>query len=714
MVALIVAVFVALATTFSLGPIFEGPDEIEHYRYVRILAQTGAFPDPYTQPEGELFQAPLYYLLATPLKLAVDDAGFEDIDGRRNPYHGYQIGIPSNDNKNVYLHTRAERFPYRDSGVARAVHVMRLLSIALGASTVVASYAIFRLLWPERPDRRLAALGFVALWPQFLYMSSVASNDTLLYLLTTLAILLLLRQQRDGPSWKGAVLLGGVLGAALLTEVSAVFLAIPVGVATLLDRRAWRYAALTLAVVFVVAGWWYIRNIVLYGDPTGVRAVFATWQADAIHPGDLTLGLALLRFGYAFHGAWARFGYGAVAVGRAIYWVIDGLWLLAVAGLGVWAIRARRDAIWKRPLSVGVRGAIVVGVLALTWLAALAYWSATVWTGNQGRLLLSAVAAWGAILAFGLDSLTPRRLRVPFALAGAALVLVVTAISVFAYFFPSYRVVPAPDEIAHPLAYSYDGAAELIGIDPPQPHGRPGDTVWVTLVWRALQPTQRSLQTYLHSLDSDVVRRDSLPATGNLLSTDWLPGQTWAETYVLVIPEDAGEQVAYPLVAGLYDPLAGESVPAQDADGDPVTPVVGRLAVNAARKPFEPDYRFGDVIGLAEPGVTVTGDRVEVCLRWLSLAPADIDYTVFVHLLAGGGEPLVQADFQPKEGAYPTGAWTPGESIAECVTLDAAGLPEDGWQVGIGLYDAQSGLRLPVQAPDGSLLADGMLLLAGG
>ncbi len=31
---------VCLMVVFSLGPIFEGPDEIEHYRYVRTLIQT--------------------------------------------------------------------------------------------------------------------------------------------------------------------------------------------------------------------------------------------------------------------------------------------------------------------------------------------------------------------------------------------------------------------------------------------------------------------------------------------------------------------------------------------------------------------------------------------------------------------------------------------------------------------------------------------------
>ena len=46
-VGLILAAYVLLALSFSLGPIFEGPDEIEHYRFIRTMIQTHALPDPH-------------------------------------------------------------------------------------------------------------------------------------------------------------------------------------------------------------------------------------------------------------------------------------------------------------------------------------------------------------------------------------------------------------------------------------------------------------------------------------------------------------------------------------------------------------------------------------------------------------------------------------------------------------------------------------------
>jgi 4-amino-4-deoxy-L-arabinose transferase-like glycosyltransferase len=710
-ISMIIA-YIALALVFSLGPIFEGPDEIEHYRYIRILARTRTFPDPVSQPEGQLFQPPLYYALASPLSLLIDDADFDEIDGRRNPYHGYLIGIPSNDNKNVYLHTRAEAFPYRESGVARDVHLIRLLSVAIGTCTLIVSYAVFRLLWPERPDRRLAALGFVAFWPTFVFVSSVVTNDILVYLLTTLSLFLLLRQQRHGYSWGNAALLGVVLGAALLTELSAGLLVFPVGVATLMDRGSWRYAPLTLGVTLLVAGWWYVRNTALYGDPLGLEALYATWPSDVIQAGGKpSFQAALTQLPYAFPGFWARFGYGSVVVGKTIYYFFGALTITTLLGFIVWLIGSVRTVRWKAAGPTATRQAIIVGTIALAWTGGAVLHASQVYTGNTGRQFLPVVAAWGALLSLGTGQWTPRRLRVPVALGGVALMAVVAVVSLFGYFLPAYKVQSAPATIEYPLAYRYDDVAELIGVEPETTYAQPGQTVRITLYWRALRPTDSDLQTYLHSLDSNVIRHDSLPGGGNLLSTDWLPGETWSETNVIVIPSEAEAQVAYPLIAGLYDPETGSALPANDSDGNVVTPTVGRIAINGRAEPFAPAYRFGDVIGMAEPRITRRDGELDVCQKWVSLAPTPVDYTVFVHVLAGDGEKLTQADFEPKDGRYPTGAWTPGETIEDCVTLDLPDMPETEWQVAIGVYERVSGHRLAAQDAEGQSLQDNTLLI---
>jgi hypothetical protein len=709
LVGVILAANLALAVGFSLGPIFEGPDEIEHYRYVRTVAETKSLPDPFSQPRGEYHQAPLYYLLAAPLALGVDDSDFAQIDERLNPYHGSQIDIPSNDNRNVYLHARAEAFPYDHSPTARAAHVLRLFSVLLGLGVVLTSYAVFRILWPDRPDRRLLALGVVAFWPQFLYQSSVISNDVLLYLLATICLWLLVRQLRDGPSWRSMFWLGIVLGAILLTKVSAVFVALPVGLTLLLDRRAWRYVPVTLAVLLAVVGWWFARNVILYEDLTGTQAVFTTWPSEVVRPGGLSVEIGLQRIPYAYESVWARFGHGAVASGRAIYLFFDGLLIVVLAGIAVGMLRAlwlvaRRTRIDIPRTQLQQRA--VVGLFAVVWVGALLYWASVMWSGNQGRYLLPGIAAWGALAAWGLDKWTPRRLLMPLALAGIVVLAGIAVICLFGYFTLAYRVLSVPAHIDRPLSIQYGDTAQLIGMAPAQPRARPGQTIRITLYWRALRPSEVSLQAYLHSVDSDAVRRDSLPGTGNLLSTDWQPGETWAESYVVSIPADIPTQTTSALIAGLYDPKTGETLTATDAQGQEVTPVIGRIAINGPSQRFKPAYRFGDVIGLAEPVLTQQGDQVQVCLRWLSLAKTATDYHVFVHVLGADGALITQADFEPKNGAYPTGAWSPGEAIDDCVTLAAPDLPSSGWQIALGLYNLDDGVRLPVRDAAGQTQGD--------
>ncbi len=709
----LLGLYLIFALSFSTAPIFEGAEEIEHYRFVRIMAAEGALPNPFEQRGEQLHQAPLYYFLTAPIMLAVDDPDFERIDAALNPFTGTAISVPGNDNKNDFLHSRSESFPYTGSGTALTAHLMRLVSVALGLGTVLAAYGIFRVLWPRRPDLRLAALGFVTFMPHFVQVSATINNDVALWFTLTFSLWLVLRQQRDGWTWRRSAMLGVALGLALLSKVNAAFLVFPVGAAVLMDlRRSWRHAALILAIVILVAGWWYIRNLALYGDPTGMRALFEASQPnEAIRQGALAPEIGLRRLPFAYITFWAGLCDGRITPGRGIATFFNVLTGLMLVGLVVWTVKAVRRTRQGAVDRAALRQAVMLAVFGVAWLLALLYYASRAWNGAQGRYLVGGVALWGAIFALAVDAFAPRRLRLPAALGGAAVLGIVAAVALYGYFLPAFRALPAPQQVDVPLSIRYGDLAELVGISPAAPHARPGETITVELVWQALRPSDAPLQVYLHSLDSDVVRRDSHPATGNLLSTEWQPGQMWAEHYAVTIPADAEAQRVYPLVAGLYDPAADAVLPALDAGGSPITPIIGRIAINGPSGEIVPAYRFGDLFELAEPQVQVDGDDLEVCLQWRSIKASPVDYQMFVHVLGPDGQPVVQHDGPPRGGLYPTGAWLPGEVIEDCVALDVAGLPAQGWRVALGLYDLANGTRLSVTTAAGDPLPDGMVVL---
>jgi hypothetical protein len=576
-VAVIAACHFILAVIFSFGPIYEGPDEMEHYRFIRYLAANGALPPPDGQPYGQYHQAPLYYMLLAPLAALVpDDKQPDEIASPLNPYRGYRFDLDGNDNKNVYIHTSDEAFPFSDKS-ALAIHVLRLTSPFLGAITVLLSFRIFRLLWPQQPDLQLIGLSLVAFWPSLIYIFSVLNNDSLAIPLSTAALYLALRQQRDGATWRGSIVLGFILGAALLTKVHSVMLVVPVGLAVLTDRRAWKYATATLAVTAAVAGWWYARNILLFGDPIGLEALRTTWPSDRLHADGGWLETGLSRLNIAYARLWARFGHGAVSAPAWVYWLFDGALILAAAGVAGTAIKTR--SLFP---ALKLRQALVIGGMFGGYFCSLVYYSGTAVNGNQGRYLLPAIVPIVTFLTIGLGfwlrPISPKYR--PILVGGSTLITAVALL--FGVFFPAYLPVEVPAAIPAPREIRYGESATLIGMSPAALTARPGEILTVELYWQAHGPGPATLQTYLHAFNGEAFMwRDSLPGNGNRPAHDWKAGEVWGERYRFEIPASLTPGEEYLITAGLYDPATGETLEGFSPEGDSLSraPVIAILRI---------------------------------------------------------------------------------------------------------------------------------------
>src|SRR5574341_141579 len=187
--AALILVATLLALGFNSGPIFESPDEIQHYFYMRYLVTTGQLSDVYDLPNewlgSEMFQPPLYYAVGALILGRINDADFEEVSQRKNTYHPNMTrqyasdGRPplGNFNKNFFIHSIKEAFPYTASPTALAVHLLRLYSTLLGIGTLIFCAAIFHLIWPNHPHRQVMALAVAALWPLRVYMSATINND---------------------------------------------------------------------------------------------------------------------------------------------------------------------------------------------------------------------------------------------------------------------------------------------------------------------------------------------------------------------------------------------------------------------------------------------------------------------------------------------------------------------------------------------------------
>jgi hypothetical protein len=107
-------------------------------------------------------------------------------------------------------------------------------------------------------------------------------------------------------------------------------------------------------------------------------------------------------------------------------------------------------------------------------------------------------------------------------------------------------------------AVDFGGVGSLLGYD--MPSGvRPGDTLAMTLYWRAAGPAPRSYVRFLHLLDAAGqirAQHDSVPGDGTLPTTGWLAGEVLADRVQIALPADLPPG-QYVLLLGMYNPATG-------------------------------------------------------------------------------------------------------------------------------------------------------------
>jgi len=401
---LLLAAFAVMATAYNAAvPIFEAPDEHLHYLVADHIARTGSLPVQTLDPdargpwEQEGSQPPLYYLLAAPLVRATG-GWLDPADLRINDRN--TMGSPAlvgNDNRFVH-DPAAEGWPWR--GYALGAHAVRALSTLLAAVAVAALYGLARHAFdgPERDPLALAVAALVAFNPQWLALSASVTNDVLVVALAALVLWLLARILDGECTWPTLIALAITVGLAPLAKLSGLAL-LAFAAATLAwdgwRNRDLRYApqriALLGASAAVLSGWWYARNVALYGSLTGIEHMLVEGVGRDLNPERFLRGLPA-EIGGLWQSSWGIFGWFTVPLPEWAFAVIALASLVGLAGAGAALVRR---APWLR---VGR-----VAWLCAWWLilfASLMRWLLLV-KGAHGRLLFPAIAAPAVLLVAG-------------------------------------------------------------------------------------------------------------------------------------------------------------------------------------------------------------------------------------------------------------------------------------------------------------------------
>ncbi len=105
------------------------------------------------------------------------------------------------------------------------------------------------------------------------------------------------------------------------------------------------------------------------------------------------------------------------------------------------------------------------------------------------------------------------------------------------------------------------------------------------------------------------------------------------------------------------------------------------------------------------PETLTSGDIIQLTLFWQCTAETDTRYKTFVHLLDAQGNIIGQRDSEPVGGSRPTDGWSVGEMVIDNYGLlvPAASAPGQ-YSIRLGMYDGETGERLPVTLADGTTM----------
>jgi uncharacterized membrane protein len=131
------------------------------------------------------------------------------------------------------------------------------------------------------------------------------------------------------------------------------------------------------------------------------------------------------------------------------------------------------------------------------------------------------------------------------------------------------------------------------------------------------------------------------------------------------------------------------------------------LASAPARMDRVSGVLLGGAITCLGADLRMQREILDVKTYWQTRSTVDKDYTVFVHLVGPDGRLVSQHDAMPQNGALPTSAWLPGETVPDTHVLTlTSDLPAGDYRVEAGMYSLQTMERLPVTNAAGQAIGD--------
>ena len=542
-----------------------------------------------------------------------------------------------------------------------------------------------------------------------------------------------------GLNWRWGIILGALYGMALLSKfnLAAIIITIELAVTWVAWRKKqWRQwfvvNLLILLITLLLAGWWFVRNQMLYGEPTGIQRLTELWGVR--DPRD-SLQLAFMELPYVWTSLWGRFGYGQIPLPSSIYNLLGALGIFSLIGLFIPILRRDMEEI----IAYGPYLLILIANVGLFFAVIFNYLLVSP-AGPMGRFFFPALPSLALLMIYGLSRwlvLLPQSNKGAESAAGRIIAASITAgfllislIALFGYLAPAYARPPGFDQanIVNETNLSFDGLVTLRGYDISQDAVSPGEVLKVILFWEVTAEPPGDYFEFVHLIDEQdlmIAQRDTHPGLGLFPSSQWQPGDRFQETITIDIPDVAYTPATGTLSVGFYAPQEGYRLGVFSPDGMPQGDAVQLSQVSIVPHPQVAEEEFpipnsqqqnfaGEILLLGyeyDQRRLVPGEPLAVTLYWQALADEIPDYEVQLRLLDETGWIMDTLQERPSSGQSSTTDWLPGEVIVDRHEIDINdSIPPGVYRVQIALKNPADGQRPMIIDKDGRWINDKLQL----
>jgi len=414
----------------ALIPPWQGPDEPQHYEYIRLLHEKRRllqWGDSVPAVEQEII------------------ASMGQFDYWRTGRYVY-LGITFNEIWDGYAHDLQQPplayllylgpLLIAPGDIALQLYLMRLLSVLLSLIVIVAAFVVASKLWAARPTLSWAISAFIVFLPTYMAMSGMVNNDHLAEAAVSLVLVFWVVAFRQGLSipLAGALIAFSPIG--LLAKRTAVVL-LPVHMIAIVIYFRLHHRRLFSGrnIIITLCAGVLVLSLIFWAGSSGLARLsqyhpnVAKWLLKIYlflpsknfplsldHPyfSSEALHLYVHYARFLFETFWGRFALLQVRWPPALYILAVLLNLLALTGLVLFVRRVMTEAYslqrWQLATFLFFAFSIVV-MIALIYANEIRRWDIE-WGGwPQGRYLFLTIVPIATLFVQGWSELVPQRYR---------------------------------------------------------------------------------------------------------------------------------------------------------------------------------------------------------------------------------------------------------------------------------------------------------------